>query len=77
MAPVRSSRPGAGEADRLISSVRNHLMNQAFPIAIRTGRLIPPLGNGLRIPWLANTEDWVGVNYYTREHDRFDRAGGR
>jgi beta-glucosidase len=39
--------------------------------------LIPPLGNGRVIPWLANTEDWVGLNYYTREHDRFDPRAAR
>ena len=52
-------------------------MNQAFGIGIRTGRLIPPLGTGRRIPWLANTEDWVGVNYYTRQVDRFDLRAAR
>ncbi|MGE3267652.1 MAG: glycoside hydrolase family 1 protein [Chloroflexota bacterium] len=58
-------------ADRMLANVRNHLMNQAFGIGMRTGRLIPPLGTGRVIPWLANTEDWVGVNYYTRQVDRF------
>jgi len=45
--------------------------------AAMSGRLIPPLGSGRRIPWLANTEDWVGLNYYTREHDRFDPRAAR
>jgi len=62
----------ARRGDRLIAAIRNRLMNLAFPIAIRNGRLIPPLGSGRLVAWLANTEDWVGVNYYTREHDRFD-----
>lgn len=65
--PADPSRRG----DRLIAGVKNRLINQAFAIAIRTGRLIPPLGNGRVTPWLANTEDWVGLNYYTREFDRF------
>lgn len=63
--------------DRLIAAIRNRLMNLAFPIAIRNGRLIPPLGSGRLVPWLANTEDWVGLNYYTREHDRFDPRAPR
>lgn len=71
--PADPSRRG----DRFISSVRNYLMNQAFPIAIRTGRLIPPLGSGRRMSWLADTEDWVGLNYYTREHDRLDPLAAR
>lgn len=67
----------ARRGDRLIAAIRNRLMNLAFPIAIRNGRLIPPLGGGGLIPWLANTEDWVGLNYYTREHDRFDPRAAR
>jgi beta-glucosidase len=63
--------------DRLIAAIRNRLMNVVFPIAIRSGRLVPPLGSGRVIPWLVATEDWVGVNYYTREHDRFDPRAAR
>jgi beta-glucosidase len=63
--------------DRLIATIRNRLMNVVFPIAIRSGRLVPPLGSGRVIPWLVATEDWVGVNYYTREHDRFDPRAAR
>jgi beta-glucosidase len=66
--PANPDRRG----DRLISAIRNRLMNLVFPIAIQRGRLLPPLGSGRRIPWLENTEDWVGVNYYTREHDIFE-----
>jgi beta-glucosidase len=71
--PANPARRG----DRLIAAIRNRLMNVVFPIAIRRGRLIPPLGSGQAIPWLANTEDWIGVNYYTREHDRFDPRAAR
>jgi beta-glucosidase len=71
--PANPSR----RADRLIAAIRNRLMNLVFPIAIRHGRLIPPLGNGRRVPWLVNTEDWVGLNYYTREHDHFDARSAR
>ena len=59
-------------ADRLVAAVRNRLLNQAFPVAVRSGRLIPPLGNARVISWLERSEDWVGLNYYTRERDRFD-----
>ena len=71
--PANPNRRG----DRLIAAIRNRLMNLAFPIAIRHGRLIPPLGSGRVVPWLVNTEDWVGVNYYTREHDHFDPRAAR
>ena len=59
-------------ADRLVAAVRNRLLNQAFPVAVRSGRLIPPLGNARLVSWLERSEDWVGLNYYTRERDRFD-----
>lgn len=71
--PANPNRRG----DRLIAAIRNRLMNLAFPIAIRHGRLIPPLGSGRVVPWLVGTEDWVGVNYYTREHDHFDPRAAR
>jgi beta-glucosidase len=58
--------------DRWLAWIRTYLMNRAFPIAIRSGRLIPPLGSGRRTAWLADTEDWVGINYYTRQQDSFD-----
>jgi len=66
--PANPNRRG----DRLIAAIRNRLMNLVFPIAIQRGRLLPPLGSGRLIPWLEDTEDWVGVNYYTREHDIFE-----
>ena len=63
--------------DRLLAAIRTRIMNQVFPFAIQRGRLLPPLGSGRVIPWLANTEDWVGVNYYTRQQDRFDPRAAR
>lgn len=64
------SRPEHG-GDRRVAAFRDWLNNRWFPTAIRTGRLMPPLGRGRKVDWLANTEDWVGVNYYTREFCRF------
>lgn len=71
--PANPNRRG----DRLIAALRNRLMNTVFPIAIQRGRLLPPLGSGRLIPWLQNTEDWVGVNYYTREHNHFEPRAAR
>ncbi|MCC6175974.1 MAG: glycoside hydrolase family 1 protein [Chloroflexi bacterium] len=71
--PANPDRRG----DRLVAAIRNRLMNMMFPVAIRTGRIVPPAGSGRVIPWLANTEDWIGLNYYTREHDVFDPREAR
>jgi beta-glucosidase len=58
-------------ADVRVANTRDWINNQWFPLAIRTGQFLPPLGRGRKIDWLANTEDWVGVNYYTREFCQF------
>jgi len=65
--PARPERA----ADRRVARLRDWVNNRLVPLAVRTGRLLPPLGSGRRIASLADTEDWVGVNYYTRERTRF------
>lgn len=64
------ARPGHG-FDRRVAAVHDWVNNRVFSLAIRSGRLRPPIGRGERLDWLADTEDWVGVNYYTREHCHF------
>jgi beta-glucosidase len=65
--PARSAHAG----DMRVALMRDWLNNRWFPRAIQTGKLLPPLGRGRKIDWLAGTEDWVGINYYTREYCRF------
>ena len=65
--PYRSGHAG----DVRVANTRDWINNRWFPLAIQTGQLLPPLGRGRKIDWLANTEDWVGVNYYTREFCQF------
>ena len=53
--------PDPGNAgDMRVASMRDWLNNRWFPLAIQTGKLLPPLGRGRKIDWLAQTEDWVG-----------------
>jgi beta-glucosidase len=65
--PARPDHP----ADRRIAAFRDWLNNRWFPLAIQTGRLLPPLGNGRKLDFLAGAQDFVGINYYTREHCHF------
>jgi beta-glucosidase len=64
------ARPGNAN-DQRVAFTRDWLNNRWFPQAIRTGKFLPPLGRGRKIDWLADTEDWVGINFYTRERCQF------
>lgn len=60
--------------DHAIARLYDYLFNTVVILALRTGRIPPPLASGLRFtPGLANSSDFFGLNYYTREHVAFDR----
>lgn len=61
--------------DRWVARLQYRLFNDIVPQALQTGRLIFPAGQGLRSearPELANTFDFVGLNYYSRRLAAFD-----
>ncbi len=63
--------------DRWVAGFQHRTFNTIVPEAVHTGHLNFPVGNGLRgehLPELANTYDYVGVNYYTRQFSTFDPA---
>ncbi len=59
-------------ADRLAAIPPNFVFNRWFLHCCRTGRLLPPVGSGQRVPWLRNSLDFLGVNYYTEDTVTFD-----
>lgn len=63
-------RPVPG--DRLVASLRDALFNRAFPRALADGVLSFPFGYGQVIPEARDSQDFFGLNYYTREFDAFD-----
>jgi beta-glucosidase len=65
--PPQGNRLDAWWATRI-----SRLYNDWWMDAMRTGRLMRPLGNG-RIRGLEDSFDFVGLNYYTRFHTRFGR----
>ncbi len=56
---------GLSPLDRLVTSTRERLMNWAALDATLNGR-IPRLIGSRRVRELANTSDFIGLNYYTR-----------
>jgi beta-glucosidase len=66
-----------GHWDRVAARLRDWVFNRSALVAVRHGRLLPPLGRGERVGSLAATLDYVGVNHYTREHVAFDLRNPR
>jgi beta-glucosidase len=54
----------ARRLDRMAAWTPNFLFNRWFLKACRAGRLVPPVGYGQRVPGLAGSLDYVGLNYY-------------
>jgi beta-glucosidase len=76
----------ASPLDRLAAALPDHLFNRWWLRACRSGRLMPPIGAGQRVPGLAGSLDYVGLNYYcddvlafdiTRPGELFARQGPR
>jgi beta-glucosidase len=59
-------------ADVLIAKFSDILANDAVLNALRTGRILPPFGYGMReIPGMRES-DFIGINYYSRSWVAFD-----
>ena len=59
--------------DRVVAAAQDYLFNGVLLHALRTGRLLPPLGSGLSPSYaLRDSCDFLGLNYYTRNHVTFD-----
>lgn len=58
--------------DRMVAGLWDYLFNGALLNALETGVLPPPLGPWTRVPGLRGSNDFFGLNYYTRERVAFD-----
>jgi beta-glucosidase len=69
----RSSRPARSwfPPDRLMSGFQSRMLNDVFPVAIKEGVLRLPLYRKL-IPEAKGTQDFLGINYYTRDRVAFN-----
>jgi beta-glucosidase len=68
--PALAARPW-WPLDRLARNIVYKGLNLGFPTGISTGVLRTPLGN-VSVPEARNTQDYVGLNYYTVETVAFD-----
>ncbi len=57
--------------DQIAANIQKKTFNNAFPVAAMTGTLDTPFMK-TRIPQAANTQDFLGVNYYSRDQVAFD-----
>lgn len=57
--------------DRLVTNNLFTGVNAGFPTALATGVMKSPLGN-IKIPEAKGTQDYFGLNYYTRDYVTFD-----
>jgi beta-glucosidase len=62
--------------DVLMRNMRYTGINMGFPSSISTGVLRSPVGN-LRVPEAKGTQDYFGLNYYTRMIVSFDLRNAR
>lgn len=59
--------------DVAVAAAQDHLFNGVVLDALGSGRLPPPLGTGLVVSeTLRAATDFIGLNYYTRDHVAFD-----
>lgn len=62
LAPARPWLP----LDRWIAGMQSHLYNDAMPQALREG-IFRGLGQRVRLPEAKGRQDFLGINYYTRD----------
>lgn len=67
--PFKPARPGF-PPDRWMTNLMEHHFNRSFADAIQTGKLTFALQSA-RIPEALNTQDFIGLNYYSYEEIRF------
>ncbi len=74
---VSNISPASGSPlDRLAAGLVDQFYNRGFLNAMMDGRTRIPFGWGGKIPGLANTLDYVGLNYYSRIFIGFRFQGG-
>ncbi len=68
---MQGRRPG-NDLDRYAAGLRRYLFEHIWFMATIDGRIRPPMGTGLYQHTLADSFDFIGINYYTRDLVRFE-----
>jgi beta-glucosidase len=66
-----AARPFAPQ-DRVVAAVFNRIFNETILKSLRRGRLVFPLTRAGRASGPRQSQDFIGVNYYTRELVKFN-----
>lgn len=64
----------ANPFDRRVADLYDQIANRSPLDAVTTGRWGPILGAGQVVTQLIDTSDYIGLNYYSTTHVRFDRT---
>lgn len=72
---VFAPRPGSGRLEKWWAGRLSWLFNDMWHESLRHGRLRWPLGRG-RVKHLADSFDFIGLNYYARFYVKFPPRGG-
>ncbi len=59
------------QLDKFAAWLKRYMLEHVWSAGVHDGKILPPAGRGVYDPRLANTADFVGINYYTRDHSRF------
>jgi beta-glucosidase len=65
-------RPGASPLDRAAAVLPDFVFNRWFLRSCMSGRMLPPVGAGERVPGARGSLDYLGVNYYSEDTVTFD-----
>jgi len=57
--------------DKMVTGFASSALSTLFPLALVTGILRSPIGSA-RVPEVKGTQDYIGINYYTRSYVKFD-----
>ncbi len=73
--PILQARPSGNFIDKIWAGRISYLFNELWMKAMVDGRLRAPLGRGT-VNHLADSFDFVGINYYTRFYVKFPPRSG-
>ena len=71
---VRGFSPARPDSrlDTWVAGQQDRLFNRLWPEALRTGRMMMPVGPAVHLREVKDTFDWFGINYFSRDLVSFD-----
>ncbi len=69
--PLKPENPHS-RLDRIVASLQDYVFNRMIPLSLSDGCIRFPMSMNARIPELAGTQDYLGLNYYLSGRVIFD-----